>query len=109
MCLTFILNIVFFFQAEDGIRDYKVLEFRRVLFRSGGVLSVQPGADPRSLLVNLASPPESGKTYQLKVRSEERRVGKESRARWSTDPNRKKGRAYMKDECRGEEYDDEET
>src|SRR5205807_3397903 len=24
----------FFFQAEDGIRDYKVLEFRRVLFRS---------------------------------------------------------------------------
>src|SRR5256885_3479 len=25
---------VFFFQAEDGIRDYKVTEFRRVLFRS---------------------------------------------------------------------------
>src|SRR5256885_2358769 len=24
----------FFFQAEDGIRDYKVMEFRRVLFRS---------------------------------------------------------------------------
>src|SRR5256885_8361228 len=24
----------FFFQAEDGIRDYKVTEFRRVLFRS---------------------------------------------------------------------------
>src|SRR5205807_3797542 len=23
-----------FFQAEDGIRDYKVTEFRRVLFRS---------------------------------------------------------------------------
>src|SRR2546430_241367 len=25
--------LVFFFQAEDGIRDYKVMEFRRVLFR----------------------------------------------------------------------------
>src|SRR3954463_10831922 len=24
----------FFFQAEDGIRDYRGLEFRRVLFRS---------------------------------------------------------------------------
>src|SRR3989454_6761400 len=26
--------VLFFFQAEDGIRDYKVMEFRRVLFRS---------------------------------------------------------------------------
>src|SRR5688500_2491429 len=26
--------VIFFFQAEDGIRDYKVTEFRRVLFRS---------------------------------------------------------------------------
>src|ERR1039457_2951527 len=26
--------LFFFFQAEDGIRDYKVMEFRRVLFRS---------------------------------------------------------------------------
>src|SRR3989454_2551609 len=28
------LFFFFFFQAEDGIRDYKVTEFRRVLFRS---------------------------------------------------------------------------
>src|SRR2546422_4633089 len=27
-------NLFFFFQAEDGIRDKLVLEFRRVLFRS---------------------------------------------------------------------------
>jgi len=26
--------LFFFFQAEDGIRDIGVLEFRRVLFRS---------------------------------------------------------------------------
>src|SRR5207245_5095246 len=31
--------IVFFFQAEDGIRDATVTEFRRVLFRSPGVNS----------------------------------------------------------------------
>src|SRR5690606_16859786 len=30
-CLS---SSVFFFQAEDGIRDFHVLEFRRVLFRS---------------------------------------------------------------------------
>ena len=28
------INFCFFFQAEDGIRDYDVTEFRRVLFRS---------------------------------------------------------------------------
>src|SRR3989454_6167233 len=30
----YIVFLFFFFQAEDGIRDYKVMEFRRVLFRS---------------------------------------------------------------------------
>src|SRR5205807_5723261 len=30
----------FFFQAEDGIRDYKVTGFRRVLFRSLGVAAI---------------------------------------------------------------------
>src|SRR5438132_10054785 len=29
--------LIFFFQAEDGIRDHCVTEFRRVLFRSQGV------------------------------------------------------------------------
>src|SRR3989339_247039 len=51
----------FFFQAEDGIRDWSVLEFRRVLFRSS--------------LTNLVC--------RLLLRSEERRVGKECRYRWS--------------------------
>src|SRR5437762_1636944 len=32
--LSFISGRLFFFQAEDGIRDTSVLEFRRVLFRS---------------------------------------------------------------------------
>src|SRR5205807_3702733 len=30
----FLVRCFFFFQAEDGIRDYKVTGFRRVLFRS---------------------------------------------------------------------------
>src|SRR5256885_6517951 len=38
------MNFFFFFQAEDGIRDYKVTEFRRVLFRS----VVMPPAQRRS-------------------------------------------------------------
>src|SRR2546426_1970177 len=36
LLLSLILRYFFFFQAEDGIRDYKVMEFRRVLFRSTG-------------------------------------------------------------------------
>src|SRR5256885_3986523 len=71
----------FFFQAEDGIRDYKVT-------------GVQTCALPISLLVEVVgiidddhlAPParraqrEAG--AQL-ARSEERRVGKECRSRWS--------------------------
>ena len=33
----------FFFQAEDGIRDYDVTEFRRVLFRSEIALDISEG------------------------------------------------------------------
>src|SRR3712207_7713342 len=41
-------GVCFFFQAEDGIRDIGVTGFRRVLFRSGRVLTLQsegPGMD----------------------------------------------------------------
>src|SRR5690606_40906724 len=34
MVLIFVYLLFFFFQAEDGIRDFHVTEFRRVLFRS---------------------------------------------------------------------------
>src|SRR5690348_17753449 len=33
-CIIVFLYFFFFFQAEDGIRDGRVTEFRRVLFRS---------------------------------------------------------------------------
>ena len=90
----------FFFQAEDGIRDKATwLEFRRVLFRSAIsrklLLCIR-----RLLLDNRPYAYESigWKTQELEIktgmwrhdisaqrliRSEERRVGKECRSRWS--------------------------
>src|SRR5215468_12259612 len=61
-CLCF-----FFFQAEDGIRDRDVTEFRRVLFRSAGSVAAS-FAKTRS--------PGSKSDASAARRSEERRVGK---------------------------------
>src|SRR5215211_8303213 len=36
------ISFFFFFQAEDGIRDHCVTEFRRVLFRSNPATDVGP-------------------------------------------------------------------
>src|SRR5256885_3565628 len=93
----------FFFQAEDGIRDYKVTGVQTcalpISFGSGGyeaifyrIVNGQPdltGA-PASLLPLLAAalardPGLRPLAAQLsaQARSEERRVGKECRSRWS--------------------------
>ena len=40
----------FFFQAEDGIRDRLVTEFRRVLFRSEGVITVEEAKSTETFL-----------------------------------------------------------
>src|SRR5256885_8478916 len=42
--------LAFCFQAEDGIRDYKVMEFRRVLFRSG----LPPAPDVATVFAEIA-------------------------------------------------------
>src|SRR6266542_1754890 len=75
--LTHITHIFFFFQAEDGIRDPPVT-------------GVQTCALPISLVgraigrVNLALVETRQITVPLvRARSEERRVGKECRSRWS--------------------------
>src|SRR5216684_3234094 len=48
--------VVFFFQAEDGIRDVAVTEFRRVLFRSvGGRAAAGRGRSDRPLLRHRAA------------------------------------------------------
>src|SRR5256885_4550384 len=96
MCLFF-----FFFQAEDGIRDYKVTGVQTCALPISGVgdplrqqgvirdgLSWYFAAfnrNKRSLSLNLRH--EEGRAVLARLiaasRSEERRVGKECRSRWS--------------------------
>src|SRR5204862_3963460 len=74
-----VANLLFFFQAEDGIRDLYVTGVQTWLFRSvvhwprGGGPPGGPKPGPPG------GPPRKGE------RSEERRVGKECRDRWSPD------------------------
>src|SRR3712207_8667785 len=91
-------DMIFFFQAEDGIRDIGVTGvqtcalpiFDRQLQRESGLphayyeilvrLSEAPGGTLR--MSQLASSSLSSRS-RLSHRSEERRVGKECRSRWS--------------------------
>src|SRR3712207_7495912 len=92
--------IFFFFQAEDGIRDIGVTGVQTcalpiwAVFSDGTEADVDVvGADPLSDLAVVRaraatpSPAEMGDAATLRVgqlvRSEERRVGKEGRSRWS--------------------------
>src|SRR5437870_7453874 len=69
---------LFFFQAEDGIRDGHVTEFRRVLFRSTTLAMKARVMEPFQPVCR------SGQRVSKRAsRSEERRVGKECRSRWS--------------------------
>src|SRR5256885_5086638 len=103
------VGVFFFFQAEDGIRDYKVTGLQTcALPISGGhgarlrkwirglprrgperrrlvVLVQQHRGNARFLLGERAFPrqPRAGPRRHLCNRSEERRVGKECRSRWS--------------------------
>src|SRR2546426_4696887 len=95
--------IFFFFQAEDGIRDYKVTGVQTCALPISA-----HGLDPASDLAHAAAAPrphlrpdvvedghpralgdprqaevELGEVDQHAQRSEERRVGKECRSRWS--------------------------
>src|SRR2546426_8309040 len=93
--------IVFFFQAEDGIRDYKVtgvqtcalpisLERNGITLRT---LDMKHFADEVELIKQLYNsaweknwgfvPLTNAEIDHLAKRSEERRVGKECRSRWS--------------------------
>src|SRR5207244_11302736 len=88
-CRLFGFVFFFFFQAEDGIRDDLVtgvqtcaLPISSVLERHGGV--VRDRGEERALV---------GREVRVAVadeRSEERRVGKECRSRWSRCHEKKK-------------------
>src|SRR2546426_2545011 len=76
----FLLLFFFFFQAEDGIRDYKV---------TGVQTCALPISRPH-VLITVHKEHSMLRSLRLAVllgagavRSEERRVGKECRSRWS--------------------------
>src|SRR6266446_7140608 len=78
VALMYIVNC-FFFQAEDGIRDYKVTGVQTCALPISRDASEAPRARP-------AQPPgwqRCARTRERRSRSEERRVGKECRSRWS--------------------------
>src|SRR5437868_10180271 len=100
---------IFFFQAEDGIRDRNVtgvqtcalpilrITIRRAL-RSGSSFAtancLSPTACPKgpvSFELGPTSFARRSRTSILSARSEERRVGKECRARWGAGEVIKKG------------------
>src|ERR1039457_2836667 len=83
-------TIDFFFQAEDGIRDYKVTGVRRVLFRSNNPAEFQ--IQPCKLPVPDIERPG---LVDVITRSEERRVGKERRSRWSPYHQKKETANYV--------------
>src|SRR3989454_8436843 len=95
---------VFFFQAEDGIRDYKVTGVQTCalpIFSDGALqiqaLSRRRAVDPTRNIKAIRDDDHRSTTQRLRikltqrfddfdkwiVRSEERRVGKECRSRWS--------------------------
>src|SRR5256885_11817929 len=95
---------IFFFQAEDGIRDYKVTGVQTcalpILRESHARFQIGPNAR-RAWLRHMeatldAAPLDDATRNALRhffsrssayvIRSEERRVGKERRSRWSPYP-----------------------
>src|SRR5205807_4218775 len=90
--LAISVSYFFFFQAEDGIRDYKVTGVQTCalpifLVAATATLAAQapkPAARPAAPAAPRAAAvaPAAGARGLLN-RSEERRVGKECRSRWS--------------------------
>src|SRR5256885_8050890 len=96
-----VLLICFFFQAEDGIRDYKVtgvqtcaLPIYRLLVGSSMMITRASVDSALAISTSCCWPIDSDRTgargsrskparASSAVRSEERRVGKECRSRWS--------------------------
>src|SRR5205807_6993706 len=91
----------FFFQAEDGIRDYKVTGVQTCVFRSlilvplstirsqacrphppAAPIVPSPGSIRTSILKRTLYRPPGSAAMRSGPRSEERRVGKECGTRW---------------------------
>src|SRR5689334_23952974 len=92
--LVFCSFVFFFFQAEDGIRDGTVTGVQTCalpICSSGLTAPAAVGLSTRShvnslVLIGMTEPQCHRSDIVLGKRSEERRVGKECRSRWSPDP-----------------------
>src|SRR5256885_9864438 len=93
-----VCSYIFFFQAEDGIRDYKVTGVQTCALpifavrRSpkqhhdrcrGNLRAAELDLPSRATEVALEGRLEAQRFLEKARRSEERRVGKECRSRWS--------------------------
>src|SRR5262249_56308831 len=86
-------SVWFFFQAEDGIRDWSVTGVQTCALPiftcgmpSGRYVAVdlhRAGGIPQVMKILLANGVLHGDCMTITGRSEERRVGKEGRGRWS--------------------------
>src|SRR5260370_30215707 len=81
------IKVFFFFQAEDGIRDSSVTGVQTCalpIFSTGGQMSLRiPKRAFLTALVMLSVVAWPALAGPATTRSEERRVGKECRSRWS--------------------------
>src|SRR3970282_2777433 len=93
------VSSLFFFQAEDGIRDRDVTGVQTC------ALPISP-SPPRSASGHR---PRPARRRRPPRRSEERRVGKECRSRWSPYHLKKKDRAEMKQKISREKEEFEDT
>src|SRR3712207_7476019 len=80
-------EVCFFFQAEDGIRDIGVTGVQTcalpILIPENEIPEATEGYEGFYHLLNIDSRTEEAKLSYIIRRSEERRVGKECRSRWS--------------------------
>src|SRR5256885_3608071 len=77
--MTAVTKLVFFFQAEDGIRDYKVTGVQTCALP----IFCAPRAPSASRFPSARTFATIWSAARRVIRSEERRVGKECRSRWS--------------------------
>src|SRR5690606_40898746 len=92
-CMVCFYSVLFFFQAEDGIRDFHVTGVQTCALPISADISANSSHDtPSGSLTRMPCctalrPPDiiTSDGLSLRSRSEERRVGKECRSRWWRD------------------------
>src|SRR5687768_18538069 len=95
--IPYMISTSFFFQAEDGIRDVAVTGVQTcalpISLSAKADDHVQRHVEARALQMAAEDAPRDASRLAA-YRSEERRVGKECRSRWSPDHYRKNGMMY---------------